>query len=143
MFRLFVGAAIFFATSVNAYDDNAVKAQCDAKWGADYAMVAYCRDKQRSAGEIVDQLIDSAQSNETLRTIVQGCISKWEKDYQMVSYCADKQSNALQDLKKSNSDVPESIQNTIMANCKGKWGDDFQMIAYCRDQQETAWRRLQ
>ncbi len=129
--------------SAIAYDDDAIKAHCDAKWNSDFAMIKYCRNQQRAAGQAYDSFRVLAEQNETVETILNHCESKWAKDYSMVNYCFEQQSSALQRLNVPAEDVPSNIQKSIVGKCAAKWGDDFSMVAYCVDQQTTAWRSLQ
>ncbi|WP_308918311.1 hypothetical protein [Jannaschia sp. LMIT008] len=130
-------------TTAFAYDEAAIIARCDAEWGTDFAMVAYCRKQQTEAGEAVALVRKEAGTNETLTTILGRCDDEWGTDYGMVEYCVTQQQKALVALGKPVSDVPPQIVQAIREQCDEDWGTDYSMVAYCVEQQTTAWRSLQ
>ena len=136
-------ALTVFPGVASAYDDNAIKAKCDAEWGTDFAMVNYCRDQQRTAGENYDRFKEQAADNATSATILAHCEGEWAADYSMVMHCSDQQVTALQTLSTIPLDVPANIAEAIRGQCASDWGNDFSMVAYCVNQQTTAWRSLQ
>ncbi len=128
---------------VLAYDDDAIVRQCDAQWGTDFSMVAYCRKQQRDAGETVDQLRNRADAEPTLRTILTLCEGQWGTDYSMVAYCTKQQSESVQDLSSAlPEDIPSDTAATIRQQCDAQWGTDYSMVAYCVKKQTEAWRTL-
>ena len=126
-----------------AYDDDAIVAQCDAEWGTDFSMVAFCREQQRSAGVEVDELRERAGAgDELIRTILNRCETEWGKDYSMIKFCVDQQSKSVRALEAIPEDVPKDIAETIRSQCDEEWGTDFSMVSFCVEQQTKAWREL-
>lgn len=124
-------------------DDESIVARCDAEWGDDFQMVAFCRDQQRTAGGTWVSIVDSATPDTPAESIVQRCLNEWGDDYQMLVFCHDQQHAARQSLDIKPDDIPDDVFGTIVSRCEADWGDDFQMLKFCRDQQVTAWRSLQ
>jgi hypothetical protein len=124
-------------------DDDSIVARCDAEWGDDFQMVAFCRDQQRTAGSRWVLIVGSAEKDTPADSIVRRCLGEWGDDYQMLVFCHDQQQTALQGLATQPDDIPDDVFGTIFSRCEADWGDDFQMIAFCRDQQMAAWRSLQ
>ena len=124
-------------------DDQSIVARCDAEWGDDFQMVAFCRNQQRTAGNSWVSIVNSVIPNTPAESIVRRCEREWDNDYQMLVFCHDQQQAALQSLAIKPDDVPEGIFERIVNRCDSEWGDDFQMVSFCRNQQLTAWRSLQ
>ena len=143
LYQMSIGLFLSFVTTAAAFDDEAIIAACDEKWGQDFRMVKYCRDQQRTSGTQVDLLRSRAQSDLTTRTILGECVSKWSTDYRMVMDCHAQQISALSDLSEKPGDIPVNVFDAIERNCVGKWGTDFRMVAYCQNQQFEAWREIQ
>ena len=124
-------------------DDDSIVARCDAEWGNDFQMVAFCRDQQRTAGSRWVSIVDGVTPDTPADSIVKRCLGEWGDDYQMLVFCHDQQQTALQTLATKPDDIPEGVFETIVNRCDADWGDDFQMVNFCRNQQVTAWRSLQ
>lgn len=124
-------------------DDASIVARCNAEWGTDFQMVAFCRDQQRRAGTRWVSVVANTLPNTQAASIVQRCLSDWGDDYQMLVFCHDQQQTALQALSTKPDDIPDDVFGIIVSQCETDWGDDFQMIEFCRNQQMTAWRGLQ
>lgn len=130
----------------NAFDDAAIKAQCDRKWTTNFEMVVYCRSQQRAAAKAVDELARKAEADELVNLILDACREKWGANYEMVKYCFDQQRAAHVKLNQNDSsltDVPDAVSAAIRTQCDRKWGTNFEMVRYCVEQQTDAWRSLQ
>ncbi|MCC1481066.1 hypothetical protein [Roseibaca sp. Y0-43] len=124
-------------------NDASIVARCDAEWGNDFQMVAFCREQQRTAGSRWVAIVESASLETPTASIVARCMGEWGDDYQMLVFCHDQQQTALQSLESEPDDVPGEVMNSILRRCTADWDDDYQMLVFCRDQQVTAWRSLQ
>jgi hypothetical protein len=144
MNRVFA-SAIFLAvtTPAFAYDDAAIREMCDAEWGTDFQMVAFCRDQQRQAGEKVSGLREQATGDDLTRVILNRCETEWGTDYAMIVFCHDQQVTAVNQLAAPPDDVPREVLESIRGQCDADWGNDFSMVAFCVDRQTAAWRSLQ
>jgi hypothetical protein len=135
--------ALSAGPALGQVNDESIIARCDAEWGDDFQMVAFCREQQRNAGSRWEAIVEGASPETTAGSIVARCMGEWDDDYQMLVFCHDQQQTALQSLANEPADVPGDVLEAISARCAGDWGDDFQMLAFCRDQQISAWRSLQ
>jgi len=124
-------------------DDESIVARCDAEWGDDFQMVAFCRDQQRTAGNRWVSIVGSAEPGTPAASIVQRCLGEWGDDYQMLAFCHDQKQIALHALATQPEDIPDDVFGAIVRRCEADWGDDFQLLQFCRNQQVTAWRSLQ
>jgi hypothetical protein len=68
-----------------------LRAFCDAKWGTDFSMVAYCQQQQREAVERLNQGGPRDIPAAVFATIRSRCASKWRQDFTMRVYCEDQQ----------------------------------------------------
>ena len=146
-FRLFLatvlsaGLAALFATSAIAeFDKDAAKTFCEAEWGNDFQMVAYCVDQQREGAEELDRLRPGLDDTMLERLAV--CEAEWRQDMQMQAYCLEQQISAREALPAATEGLPEDAAAIIRDLCAADWGTDFRMLHYCTEQQATAWRRL-
>jgi len=122
------------------FRETEVKAECSAKWGAKYDMVAYCIDRRKegferfafvrnNTGPIFDETLDH-------------CATKWGIKWDMVSYCTDKQMDAINKLADTVASVPEQTGLEIQVACDEKWRPDWAMVVYCMERQVTGWHSV-
>lgn len=143
MRHLITCLALIAGPALSQVDDEAIMARCNAEWGDDFQMVAFCRDQQRTAGGRWVSIVDSLTPDTPAESIVKRCLGEWGDDYQMLVFCHDQQQTALQTLSTKPDDIPEDVFEAIVKRCEADWSDNFQMVAFCRNQQVTSWRSLQ
>ena len=71
--------------------DQQLKAYCSAKWGTNFAMVAYCQQQQREAVEKLQRLGPNDVPADVFSTIRANCATKWPDDFTMRDYCEGEQ----------------------------------------------------
>jgi hypothetical protein len=109
---LMIALAILMASPAAASQvQEDIKARCSDKWGDDFRMQKYCRDKQASAFLWVAEWSNEHvhKKPETFRhKILVGCGTRWKDkfgyDWPMFKYCIQKQEEAYKQL----SDEPWS-----------------------------------
>ena len=83
------------STGADSTDLSGAEAQlrafCDAKWGTDFSMVAYCQQQQREAVERLNQDGPRDIPAAVFATIRSRCASKWRQDFTMRVYCEGQQ----------------------------------------------------
>lgn len=127
-----------------AFDEAAVRADCDEEWEDDFTMVAYCREQESSAGVEVDGLVASHAAATAEGKIIRSCLDEWGTQYTMVAYCWEQESGANQWLASFAPDgVPQDIVDRIQSRCEAEWSTQYTMVQYCINQQIDAWRSLQ
>jgi hypothetical protein len=73
-----------------------IKADCEALWGTDFKMQAFCRDKQLDAVAQWNGMVKPEHvSQENYEAIRQDCINLWGSDFKMRVFCTGKQFDAL------------------------------------------------
>lgn len=76
-----------------------VRQACEAQWGTDYKMVAFCLKTQMEAKAKLDRGNTSGLSPLAFDDIRRGCESKWGTyDYKMRSFCEDQQAKAYKEI---------------------------------------------
>ena len=137
-----VAAFVAWTTPVTAqsFNEGTAKANCEAEWGDDYSMVAYCVDQQRPSGSQLDRL--RADLEPEFVTSDEMCREDWGEDLAMVLYCLEEQISAYGRIPSVFTDVPEDVRDRVMGRCEGDWGSDYSMVAYCASEQVKAWKSL-
>jgi hypothetical protein len=88
--RHFIFLALVFGFAIPEATADEILNSCKQKWGEDYSMIKFCRDKQMKARQ-------NLRSGPKGR-ILDACQGKWGEDYSMIKFCRDKQMKARQDL---------------------------------------------
>lgn len=125
------------------FDDSAIVSMCNAEWGDNFEMVAYCRKQQRAAGKAWVSILNTVEPGSPTESIVQGCIAEWEDNYEMLVYCHDQQKTAFESLADTPDSIPNEIYEKIVKMCNIEWSNNFEMVLYCREQQIKSWKSLQ
>ena len=122
------------------FHEAEVKAECSAKWGTKYEMVAYCIDRRKEGFDNFSYVRNHTGPNfgETL----DHCAEKWGIKWDMVSYCTEKQLDALNKLASTVASVPEQIGIEIQVACDEKWRPDWPMVVYCMERQVAGWHSI-
>jgi ribosomal protein S2 len=127
-----VSTAMLATTSLAA-DQNAlaelrrdaipvIASTCAQKWGTNYDMQLYCRNKQTAAMELLlntmaraaDRAADPAtiSSGKIWGGIIKECFHKWLSDdgnFDMANYCIEKQTTAYNQLQRQQSQALRAI----------------------------------
>lgn len=105
MIALMMVMSMALSGPVDAATDK-INARCAAKWGDDYGMQKFCRDKQTTAirwcsGWYKEHVKDKPKTAPRVK-IFNRCGSKWTDkygpDWPMVKYCVEKQEKAYREL---------------------------------------------
>ncbi len=82
--------------------DDAIKADCAAKWTSDYNMQKYCIGQQKESARDVNALMEKYKKGTEERKIIKRCAKKWKSengyDFGMVMYCSRQQIQAYNEL---------------------------------------------
>jgi hypothetical protein len=102
---------------------ESIAANCKKRWGDDYAMQRYCRDRQMDAAQSATKMLDALKEAEgnpnadpkrvaAFRNIIRSCRDRWHDgdgfDWPMLVYCVDKQTKAFVDLESEDRLIDES-----------------------------------
>lgn len=138
---LSTGLAVLGVTrAIAGFDKDAAKAFCEAEWGNDFRMVAYCVDRQWEGAERLERLRKGL--DETMLERLAVCEIEWKQDMRMQAYCLEQQISARKDLSYATDKLPEDVAKIIREECAADWGTDFRMLLYCTEQQAKAWAKL-
>ena len=135
-----LSAALIASDAAAGFDRDAAKTFCEAEWGNDFQMVAYCVNQQRKGAEELDRLRPGL--DDTMLERLSVCESEWRQDMQMQAYCLEQQISAREALPGAAEGLPEDVAVIIRDLCTADWGTNFQMLHYCTEQQVKAWRQL-
>ncbi|WPZ28953.1 hypothetical protein T8A63_15155 [Sulfitobacter sp. OXR-159] len=129
------------AVSAEAFPGAAAKAKCEAEWGNDYSMQAYCLSEQRKGfGQVLEM---KSNLMPELIGAVEQCERDWTDDFVMQAYCISEQIKAKKSLEQNWDGPPADVVSEIKRKCEADWLDDYVMQAYCTTEQVKAWRTLQ
>ncbi|MEQ8258077.1 MAG: hypothetical protein RH980_18690 [Roseovarius confluentis] len=140
--RVLFSAFITFlpASAFADFPAEKAKERCVAEWADDFAMQAYCLDKQKAGYADFQAMLSTIP--DALSVSADRCQAQWQEDHAMQAYCLEKQLNAFEGLGQTVSDLPDDIGAGILANCARKWENDFAMQKYCSEQQVSGWRQV-
>ena len=135
-----LSAALIASAAAAGFDRDAAKTFCEAEWGNDFQMVAYCVNQQREGAEELDRLRPGL--DDTMLERLSVCESEWRQNKEMQTWCLEQQISAREALPGAIEGLPKDVAAIIRVLCAADWGTDFQMLHYCSEQQAKAWRQL-